>query len=135
MPRRLLSLIALSLVLACQGSKPRPVAPVDSRPPLPADCAMPDTSMRYPDVEPIFNAHCARCHTAALSNNQVAMDVFESTTYPFPSNQPERLLSGMAGQWRTRRGIDDAERCLVLQWIYTGALDADGNAPPYTPFR
>jgi len=89
--------------------------------------------LRYPDVEAVFLEHCHRCHTLSFGVNDKAQAVFESTQYPFTTNQPDTLLRGLWDQFRTRRGIDDAARCLVAQWLLGGALDQDGNPPPYTP--
>jgi len=87
--------------------------------------------MRYRDVEFLFNNHCARCHTRSLGANDAAQRIFESTAYPFTTVEPERLGRTMVDQWRIRRGIDDAERCMVLSWWYAGALDNEGNPPPW----
>lgn len=136
--------VAAGLALGCATSKstaPAQDAPDPHGPKiagakkgaLPEGCDPTDHEMRYPEVEALFTAHCGSCHTRARDVNEKAQAVFESTTYPFTTNQPEKLLVGLDEQFRTRRGLDDAERCLVLQWLHSGARDAAGNPPPYTP--
>lgn len=92
---------------------------------------MPEKPLRYADVEFAFNNHCARCHTRAYDHNEGAQRVFESTTYPFTTEEPERLGRTMVEQWRTRRGVEEEERCIALTWWYGGALDNEGNPPPW----
>ena len=140
-----LCLAAAALAVACATSKssapastaedphgPRTQAKATG-PGLPEGCDPADHEMRYPEVEAVFTLHCGGCHTKARDVNEKAQAVFESTTYPFPTNQPEKLLAGLDDQFRSRRGLDDAERCLVLQGLHAGALAAAGNRPPYTP--
>ncbi|MEW5850719.1 MAG: hypothetical protein AB2A00_18170, partial [Myxococcota bacterium] len=88
--------------------------------------------LKYPEVEPVFIVHCHRCHHKDHSTNTKAMAVYEGSAYPFPStDRPDRILAGLEDMFRTRRGLDDAERCLALTWIAGGARDSEGNLPPW----
>jgi hypothetical protein len=99
---------------------------------MPENCEPPPgRAYRYSDVEGIFQAHCHRCHTVAHGTNEAAQQAFESTGYPFTTAVPGTLLKGLAEQFKNRRGLDDAERCLALAWLAGGALDDNGSAPPW----
>jgi hypothetical protein len=95
--------------------------------PRPA-CATPDRPLRYPDVQPIFAQHCAKCHDARLAKNDAAQAVFEMTSYPFSTKRPDRLLGDLQKTF-PNRGLSADEKCRAIAWLTAGALDADGHPP------
>lgn len=67
------------------------------------------------------------------------MDAWDgSSPYPFHTNRPQRVLWRMRERFEkndfpaaAQRGLTDSDRCAVLQWIATGALDDEGRPPPW----
>ena len=96
---------------------------------LPDGCVKRATPVRYPAVEPIFAAHCGRCHNQRKSDNRDAQRVFESSSYPFSTERPDTLLEDLVGMFESRDGLSAEERCAALNWIAGGGLDASGRAP------
>ena len=99
-----------------RGGGAAPACPAPARPP------------RYPDVQPIFERRCAKCHDARQSRNDAAQAVFEMTSYPFSTKRPATLLDDLRAKV-PNRGLSPDEKCLAVQWLAAGALDADGNPP------
>ena len=95
----------------------------------PAACPAPARPPRYPDVQPIFEQHCAKCHDARKAKNDAAQAVFEMTSYPFSTKRPTTLLDNLRTGVPGRGMLSADEKCRALQWLTSGALDADGNPP------
>jgi hypothetical protein len=95
----------------------------------PPTCATPPRPLRYPDVKPVFEQHCAKCHDARKGRNDAAQAVFEMTSYPFSTKRPTTLLADLRGMFLDRSSLSAAEKCLGLEWLAGGALDADGKPP------
>jgi hypothetical protein len=91
----------------------------------------PSDPLRYRHVAPIFAEGCGRCHDGRVSDNTGALKVFDSRSYPFATERPDRLLEGLRSMFESRGGIEDADRCRVLQWLDGGARDDRGERPPY----
>lgn len=108
--------LALGPTPATGGGGGAPACPAPARPP------------RYPDVQPIFERRCAKCHDARKSRNAAAQAVFEMTSYPFSTRRPATLLDNLRATV-PNRGLSTDEKCLAVQWLTAGALDADGNPP------
>jgi hypothetical protein len=96
---------------------------------LPAGCPTPGRPLRYPDVQPIFEQHCAKCHDARQGKNDAPQAVFEMTTYPFSTRRPGTLLEDLRGMFLHRGSLSAEEKCRGLQWLAGGALDAEGKPP------
>lgn len=96
---------------------------------FPPGCAAPAQPLRYPQVAPIFEQHCAKCHDARLGRNDPAQAVFEMTSYPFATRRPGTLLADLRGMFLHRGSLSAAEKCRGVQWLSTGGLDADGRPP------
>ncbi len=94
-----------------------------------AACPTPATPLRYPDVQPIFEQHCAKCHDARKGKNDPAQAVFEMTTYPFATKRPATLLDDLRGMFLHRGSLSAEEKCRGTQWLAGGALDANGKPP------
>ncbi len=86
--------------------------------------------LRYPAVEPIFKAHCNRCHNSEISDDKAAQAVYESSQYPFKTERKD-LREGLEGMFRSRGGLTKEERCSGLHWLESGALDERGNRPDW----
>lgn len=97
-----------------------------SAPPV---CDVPDKPLRYTDVKPIFEQHCAKCHDARQSSNAAAQAVFEMTSYPFSTKRPASLVGDLRGMFLHRGSLTAEEKCRGLAWLSGGALDADGKPP------
>lgn len=95
----------------------------------PAACPTPDRPLRYPDVQPIFDQHCAKCHDARKGTNAAAQAVFEMTSYPFSTRRPATLLDDLRGMFQHRGSLSADEKCRGLSWLGGGALDAEGKPP------
>lgn len=95
----------------------------------PPACATPPRPLRYPDVKPVFERHCAKCHNARKGRNDAAQAVFEMTSYPFSTKRPDTLLVDLRGMFLDRGSLSAAEKCLGLEWLAGGARDADGQPP------
>jgi hypothetical protein len=94
-----------------------------------AACPAPAKPPRYPDVQPIFEQHCAKCHDSRKARNDAAQAVFEMTSYPFSTRRPGSLLEDLRGMFLNRGSLSAEEKCRGLQWLTAGALDADGKPP------
>jgi hypothetical protein len=94
-----------------------------------AECPTPARPPRYPDVQPIFEQHCAKCHDARRSKNDAAQAVFVMTSYPFSTKRPGTLLDDLRAMLPKRGSLSAEEKCRGLQWLTAGALDAAGNPP------
>ncbi len=94
-----------------------------------AACPTPAKPPRYPDVQPIFEQHCAKCHDARKGKNDAAQAVFEMTSYPFSTRRPGTLIEDLRGMFQHRGSLSADEKCRGLQWLTAGALDADGKPP------
>ena len=92
-------------------------------------CVTPPKPLRYPEVQPIFEQHCAKCHDARNGRNDAAQAVFEMTSYPFRTKRPERLVEDLREMFRDRGSLDAAEKCKGLSWLAGGARDAHGDLP------
>ena len=92
--------------------------------------AAPATALRYPDVQPVFEKHCAKCHDVRVAKNPGAQAVFEmSGGYPFSTKRPGTLLEDLRHMFETRGSLSADEKSRGVSWIRGGALDADGKAP------
>jgi hypothetical protein len=123
-PGRLLWLVGIAALAATLGP-----APARGGGGAPAACPTPARPPRYPDVQPIFERHCAKCHDARKSKNAAAQAVFEMTGYPFATRRPATLLDNLRTGVPNRGMLSAEEKCLAVQWLTAGALDADGNPP------
>jgi len=94
-----------------------------------AGCPTRVLPLRYPDVQPIFEQHCAKCHDARLVRNDAAQAVFEMTSYPFSTRRPGTLLDDLRAVFPKRGSLSAAEKCRAQQWLTGGALDAGGKSP------
>jgi hypothetical protein len=88
----------------------------------------PSTPLRYTDVQPIFEQHCASCHDARQSKNEPAMRVFEMSSYPFATQRPATLLRDLRATLPKRK-LSEADAARGVTWIDGGALDAAGLPP------
>jgi hypothetical protein len=96
---------------------------VPSRPP-------PAPALRYPDVAPIFDKHCAGCHDARRGPNPKPQAIFEmSKGYPFTTARPARLLGDLRHMFETRGSLSAEEKQRGVRWIDDGALDERGEPP------
>jgi hypothetical protein len=95
----------------------------------PTACPVPAKPPRYPDVQPIFEQHCAKCHDARKARNDAAQAVFEMTSYPFSTKRPGTLIDNLRTGIPGRGMLSADEKCRALQWLTAGALDAGGNPP------
>jgi hypothetical protein len=95
----------------------------------PGACPAPARPLRYPDVQPIFEQHCAKCHDARKAKNDAAQAVFEMTSYPFSTKRPGTLLDDLRGMFLHRGSLSAEEKCRGTQWLTGGALDAEGKPP------
>lgn len=93
------------------------------------DCPAPAKPLRYPDVHPIFEQHCAKCHDSRLGKNDAAQAVFEMTSYPFSTKRPATLLGDLRGMFLHRGSLSAEEKCRGIQWLAGGGLDAEGKPP------
>lgn len=93
------------------------------------DCPAPPKPLRYPDVHPIFEQHCAKCHDSRKGKNDAAQAVFEMTSYPFSTKRPKTLLGDLRGMFLHRGSLSAGEKCRGIQWLAGGALDAEGKPP------
>lgn len=90
----------------------------------------PAPALRYRDVQPIFERHCAACHDVRKSKNPRAQAVFEmSRGYPFATQRPDSLLDDLRHMFETRGSLSADEKLRGLAWLRGGALDADGKRP------
>ena len=80
-------------------------------------------------MQPIFERHCAKCHDARKAKNDAAQAVFEMTSYPFATRRPTTLLDNLRTTVPNRGMLSADEKCVAIQWLTSGALDADGNPP------
>jgi hypothetical protein len=94
-----------------------------------ASCPTPAQPPHYPDVAPIFERHCAKCHDARQSDNAAAQAVFEMTSYPFSTKRPATLLADLRAMIPRRGALSADEKCRGLQWLTAGGLDAAGTPP------
>ena len=94
------------------------------------DCRPRSRPVLYPEVEPVFTRHCAKCHDARKSDNRAAQLVFEmSDGYPFSTARPDTLLADLRGMFIDRGNLSRAEKCTGLSWIDGGGRDAKGRPP------
>jgi hypothetical protein len=96
---------------------------------VPAGCPAPEKPLRYPDVQPIFEQHCAKCHDARKGKNDAAQAVFEMTSYPFSTKRPGTLIDDLRGMFLHRGSLSADEKCRGTRWLLGGALDAEGKPP------
>jgi hypothetical protein len=90
----------------------------------------PATPLRYPDVQPVFEKHCASCHDVRKSKNPGAQAVFEmSNGYPFSTKRPGTLLDDLRHMFENRGSLSTDEKWRGVSWISAGALDAAGQPP------
>jgi len=94
-----------------------------------AACPTPARPPRYPDVQPVFEQHCAKCHDARKARNDAAQAVFEMTSYPFSTRRPATLVGDLLAVFPKRGSLSAEEKCRGVQWLSAGALDADGSPP------
>jgi hypothetical protein len=94
-----------------------------------SDCPAPAKPLRYPDVHPIFEQHCAKCHDSRQGKNDAAQAVFEMASYPFSTKRPATLLGDLRGMFLHRGSLSAAEKCRGIQWLAGGGLDAEGRPP------
>jgi hypothetical protein len=83
----------------------------------------------YPDVQPIFARHCAKCHDSRKGENRAAQLVFEMSRYPFSTARPDTLLGDLRGMFISRGNLSRTEKCTGLSWIDGGGRDAQGRPP------
>jgi hypothetical protein len=101
-------------------------APVAAAPPA---CALPAQPLRYPDIAPMLERECAKCHDVRRAKNDAAQAVFEMSSYPFATKRPATLLDDLRAMLPKRGAFTADEKCRGLAWLTTGALDADGKPP------
>ncbi|HEY5927860.1 MAG TPA: hypothetical protein VIV11_39510 [Kofleriaceae bacterium] len=90
----------------------------------------PATPLRYTDVAPIFEKHCAGCHDARRGTNAAAQAVFEmSGGYPFATKRPGTLLGDLRHMFENRGSLSQNEKWRGVSWIAGGARDAEGRPP------
>lgn len=104
-PRQLFSLLAALAALALAGC-PLGVCPDDSE-------------VAWEDVEPIFTAHCTRCHDSARTGGERA-----GAPEGIDFDNPEAALVGASLSWtKVRAGtmppsgaLDEADQELLREW-------------------
>ncbi len=138
-PGRLATAAALLAASSCGqsvGSGGQPAGPAPSAAVAPdvgsAAAVVPGDRLRYSAVRPIFEAHCASCHDKNRSDNSAAQRVFEASSYPFSTGRPDTLLEDLETMFQSRKSVPEDERSRAMRWIEAGALDDQGNAPPYS---
>lgn len=96
----------------------------------------PDTLISYSaDIQPIFNANCANCHTGGGSSGNLRLDNYTllmSTGIHAPvivANQPDssylvKKIEGTAGDRMPLGGFLSLSDSLIIRvWISQGAMD------------
>ena len=112
-PFALIAIVAVTVAAQREAPKPPPATP-----------------LRYTDVKPVFEKHCAGCHDVRRGKNPGAQAVFEmSGGYPFTTKRPGTLLEGLRHMFEKRGSLSSDEKWLGVSWIHGGALDADGKPP------
>ncbi|NUO53059.1 MAG: hypothetical protein HOV80_29785 [Polyangiaceae bacterium] len=123
------TLLLASLAIGSLACGP---AAAETPPPAASCSAESGKELRYAQAAaPTFTKHCAKCHDKREGENAAAQKVFESSSYPFATERPAGLLEDLEHMVENRGGLSDGERCNTLAWLRGGALDDEGNPPPY----